>query len=144
MTEERTFTLIGEDETLEEDKVEDVVKDNEFNLETIEEETSGTDELKERRLLSEDNVTGLFTEEAYRTISKIYDKTRGKEVEEDVSLVESLVGAGFSAGIKIPKGLVTFGTLLADIFRDQNIPVDETLTAKFNEAFDKTIVGKIE
>ena len=144
MTEERTFTLIGEDETLEEDKVEDVVKDNEFNLETIEEETSGTDELKERRLLSEDNVTGLFTEEAYRTISKIYDKTRGKEVEEDVSLVESLVGAGVSASIKIPKGLITFGTLLADIFRDENIPVDETLTAQFNEAFDRTIVGKIE
>ena len=40
-----------------------------------------------------------------RGISKIVDKVQGKEVEEDVSLVESLVGAGISAGIKIPKGL---------------------------------------
>jgi hypothetical protein len=49
-----------------------------------------------------------------------------------------------SAGIKIPKGLITFGTLLTDIFREDGIPVDETLTAKFNEAFDQSTLGKIE
>ena len=65
-------------------------------------------------------------------------------VEEDASLIESLTGAGISAGIKIPKGLVTFGTLLADIFRDQDISVDETLTAKLNESFEQITLGKIE
>ena len=147
MIDEREFILIEEDELLEEDKVEDIPKDAEFNLETVEEETEepiGLDALKEKGIISKDSVTGTFIEEQVRGISKIVDKVQGKEVEEDVSLVESLVGAGISAGIKIPKGLITFGTLLTDIFRDENLPVDETLTAKFNEAFDQTTLGKIE
>ena len=147
MIDEREFILIEEDESLEEDKVEDIPKDAEFNLETVEEETEepkGLDVLKEKGLISKDSVTGTLIEEQIRGISKIVDKVQGKEVEEDVSLVESLTGAGISAGIKIPKGLVTFGTLLTDIFRDQDIPVDETLTAKFNEAFEQTTLGKIE
>jgi len=123
--------------TLEEESIEEVVKDKDLQLQETTEE-------KPRTLISKDSKTGTLTEETIRTISKIYDKTQGKEVEEDVSLVESLVGAGISAGIKIPKGLVTFGTLLTDVFRDQNIPVDETLTSQFNESFDRTIVGKIE
>jgi len=95
-------------------------------------------------VISKDTKTGTITEEYIRGISKIADKVQGKEVEEDVSLFESLVGATMSAGIKIPKGLVTFGTLLYDIFREDGIPVDETLTAKFNEAFDQSTLGKIE
>jgi len=147
MIDEREFILIEEDELLEEEKIEDVPKDNEFIVETTEEEREepkGLDVLKEKGIISKDSVTGTITEETVRSISKIIDKVQGKEVEEDASLVESLVGAGVSAGIKIPKGLVTFGTLLTDIFRDQNLPVDETLTAKFNEAFDQTTLGKIE
>ena len=100
--------------------------------------------LKEKGIISKDSVTGTITEEQIRGISKIVDKVQGKEVEEDVSLVESLTGAGISAGIKIPKGLVTFGTLLYDIFQEEGIPVDETLTGKLNEAFDRTTLGKIE
>ena len=95
-------------------------------------------------VISKDTKTGTIVEEQIRGISKIVDKIQGKEVEEDVSLFESLVGAGISAGIKIPKGLVTFGTLLTDIFREDGIPVDETLTAKFNESFDQSTLGKIE
>ena len=95
-------------------------------------------------VISKDTKTGTITEEYIRGISKIADKVQGKEVEEDVSLFESLVGATMSAGIKIPKGLVTFGTLLYDIFQEEGIPVDETLTAKFNEAFDQSTLGKIE
>ena len=150
MIDEREFILIEEDELLEEDKVEDIPKDAEFNLETVEEETEqtekpkGIDVLKEKGFISKDSVTGTITEETIRTVSKIVDKVQGKEVEEDVSLVESLVGAGISAGIKIPKGLVTFGTLLYDIFQEEGIPVDETLTAKLNEAFEQTTLGKIE
>ena len=124
MTEERIFSLIEDDEILEEDKIEDVPKDNEFNLETIEEEREepkGLDVLKEKGIVSKDSVTGTLIEEQVRGISKIIDKVQGKEVEEDVSLVESLTGAGISAGIKIPKGLVTFGTLLYDIFQEEGL-----------------------
>tara|TARA_Y100001938_G_scaffold90774_1_gene124414 strand:- start:639 stop:4832 length:4194 start_codon:yes stop_codon:yes gene_type:complete len=95
-------------------------------------------------VISEDTKTGTIVEEQIRGISKIVDKFQGKEIEGDVSLIESLVGATMSAGIKIPKGLITFGTLLTDIFREDGIPVDETLTAKFNEAFDQSTLGKIE
>jgi len=95
-------------------------------------------------IISPDSKTGTIMEEQIRGAIKIIDKVQGKEVEGDASLIESLVGAGVSAGIKIPKGLVTFGTLLADIFRDENLPVDESLTSKFNETFDQTTLGKIE
>ena len=128
------YTLIEEDT---EEVIEEVVKDKDLQLQETTEE-------KPRTLISKDSKTGTLTEETIRTISKIYDKTQGKEVEEDVSLVESLVGAGISAGIKIPKGLVTFGTLLYDIFQEEGIPYDETLTGKLTEAFDQTTLGKIE
>ena len=132
--------------TLEEEQVDEVVKDKDLQLqETTEvEEPVGLDALKEKGIISQDSVTGTITEEAIRGISKIVDKVQGKEVEEDVSLVESLTGAGISAGIKIPKGLVTFGTLLYDIFQEEGIPYDETLTGKLTEAFDQTTLGKIE
>ncbi len=95
-------------------------------------------------IFSPENRSKTIGEETVRGISKIIDKVQGKEVEEDVSLVESLTGAGISAGIKIPKGLVTFGTLLYDIFQEEGIPVDETLTGKLNDAFEQTTLGKIE
>ena len=95
-------------------------------------------------LISPDSKTGTIQEEVVRGISKIVDKVQGKEVEEEASLIESLTGAGISASIKIPKGLVTFGTLLYDIFQEEGIPVDETLTGKLNDAFEQTTLGKIE
>ena len=95
-------------------------------------------------VISPDTKTGTVQEEVARGISKIVDKVQGKEVEEDASLIESLTGAGISAGIKIPKGLVTFATLLYDIFQEEGIPVDETLTGKLNDAFEQTTLGKIE
>ena len=95
-------------------------------------------------VVSPDTKTGTLVEEQIRGISKIIDKVQGKEVEEEASLIESLTGAGISAGIKIPKGLVTFGTLLYDIFQEEGIPVDETLTGKLNDAFEQTTLGKIE
>ena len=84
-------------------------------------------------VVSEDSKTGTITEETIRGISKIVDKVQGKEVEGDVSLIESLAGASISAAIKIPKGLVTFGTLLYDVTQDEGIPYDETLTGKLTE-----------
>ena len=95
-------------------------------------------------VISPDSKTGTLVEEQARGISRIIDKVQGKEVEEDASLIESLTGAGISAAIKIPKGLVTFGTLLYDAFQEEGIPVDETLTGKLNDAFEQTTLGKIE
>ena len=46
--------------------------------------------------------------------------------ETEVSLIESIGAAGISAGIKIPKGLVTFGTLLYDALQEEGIPVEES------------------
>ena len=137
------YTLIEEDT---EEVVDEVIKDKDLQLqETTEvEEPVGLDVLKEKGILSQDNVTGSIIEEQVRGISKIIDKVQGKEVEEDVSLVESLTGAGISAGIKIPKGLVTFGTLLFDIFQEEGIPYDETLTGRLTESFEQTTLGKIE
>ena len=148
MIDEREFILIDDDELLEDEKVEDVLKDNEFIVQGVEEEEreepKGLDALKEKGIISEDSVTGTLIEEQVRGISKIVDKVQGKEVEQDASLVESLTGAGISAAIKVPKGLITFGTLLYDIFQEEGIPVDETLTGQLNEAFDRTTLGKIE
>jgi hypothetical protein len=95
-------------------------------------------------VISPDSKTGTLVEEQAKGISRIIDKVQGKEVEEDASLIESLTGAGISAAIKIPKGLVTFGTLLYDAFQEEGIPVDETLTGKLNDAFEQTTLGKIE
>ena len=96
------------------------------------------------KFFSDENRSKTFSEETVRSAFKIVDKIRGKEVEEDASLAESLIGAGISAGIKIPKGLITFGTLLYDITQDEGIPYNETLTGKLTEAFDRTTLGKIE
>ena len=137
------YTLI---EDTEEEKIDEVVKDKDLQLqETTEvEEPIGLDILKEKGILSQDNVTGSLIEEQVRGISKIIDKVQGKEVEQDASLIESLTGAGVSAAIKIPKGLVTFGTLLFDIFQEEGIPYDETLTGRLTESFEQTTLGKIE
>ncbi len=64
--------------------------------------------------------------------------------ELETSLIESIGAAGVSAGIKIPKGLVTFGTLLYDALQEEGIPVEESATGQFNEWFDRTTLGKIE
>ena len=64
--------------------------------------------------------------------------------ELETSLIESIGAAGVSAGIKIPKGLVTFGTLLYDALQEEGIPVEESTTGQFNEWFDRTTLGKIE
>jgi len=87
---------------------------------------------------------GTILSEVGSGLSKIVDKVKGKEVEEEATLVESLTGATVSSAIKIPKGIITFATLLNDTFKDANIPVEETATAQFNEWFDRTWLGKIE
>ena len=85
MIDEREFILIEEDELLEEDKVEDIPKDAEFNLETVEEETEQTEEpkgldvLKEKGLISKDSVTGTLVEEKIDA----YEKHKGSPATAD-------------------------------------------------------------
>ena len=75
------YTLIDdtEEELLEEEIVEEVPKDKDVQLEEVsEEEPIGLNTLKEKGILSQDNVTGSLTEETVRGISKIVDKVQGR------------------------------------------------------------------
>ena len=84
-------------------------------------------------------------------------KDKGKGITEQVgipsdkysetSLNESLAGASLSGLIKIPKGVINFGTLVYDLAKKavgKDVPIDKSLTEKFNKSFENTILGKIE
>jgi hypothetical protein len=68
----------------------------------------------------------------------------GDKDDYEVGLGQSLIGAGVSAGIKFPKGIINFGTLVYDAATGDGLDVDQSLTERFNRAFDKTIFGIIE
>ena len=68
----------------------------------------------------------------------------GDKDDYEVGLGQSLTGAVVSAGIKFPKGIINFGTLVYDAAKGDGIDVDESLTERFNRGFDKTIFGLIE
>ena len=68
----------------------------------------------------------------------------GDKEDYEVGLGQSLTGAAVSAGIKFPKGIVNFGTLVYDAATGDGLDVDKSLTERFNRAFDKTIFGQIE
>ena len=84
-------------------------------------------------------------------------KDKGKGITEQVgipsdkysetSLNESLAGASLSGLIKIPKGVINFGTLVYDLAKKavgKDVPIDKSLTERFNKSFENTILGKIE
>lgn len=74
------------------------------------------------------------------------DRRLGLPPEEnnEVSLSDS-IGAALNSGlIKIPKGVVNFGTLLYDALQEEGIPVEQGATYKFNKAFENTYIGMIE
>jgi len=66
------------------------------------------------------------------------------EEDNEVSLGESFGNAVNSGLIKIPKGVVNFGTLVYDAMQEEGIPVEEGATYKFNKAFEDTYLGIIE
>ena len=68
----------------------------------------------------------------------------GDKDDYEVGLGQSLTGAVVSAGIKFPKGIVNFFTLVYDAATADGLDVDQGLTARFNREFDKTIFGLIE
>ena len=84
-------------------------------------------------------------------------KDKGKGITEQVgipsdkysetTLTESLAGASVSGLIKIPKGVINFGTIIYDLAQKaagKDVPIDKGLTERFNKAFENTIIGKIE
>ena len=66
------------------------------------------------------------------------------EENNEVSLGESFGNAVNSGLIKIPKGVINFGTLVYDAMQEEGIPVEEGATYKFNKAFEDTYLGIIE
>tara|TARA_R100001509_G_scaffold145788_2_gene102515 strand:+ start:368 stop:4702 length:4335 start_codon:yes stop_codon:yes gene_type:complete len=89
-------------------------------------------------------------------VSSDLDKVKPPKVEEvkkigmgskddyEVGLSESITGALASTLIKIPKGVINFGTLVTDALTQDGVPVDKSLTERFNTEFEKTILGQIE
>jgi len=68
----------------------------------------------------------------------------GNKDDYEVGLGQSLTGAVVSAGIKFPKGIINFGTLVYDAATGDGLDVDQSLTERFNRTFDKSIFGLIE
>jgi len=68
----------------------------------------------------------------------------GDKDDYEVGLGQSLTGAAVSAAIKFPKGIINFGTLVYDAATGDGLDVDQSVTERFNRAFDKTIFGIIE
>jgi len=66
------------------------------------------------------------------------------EENNEVSLGESFQNAIGSGLIKIPKGVINFGTLIYDAMQEEGIPVEEGATYKFNKAFEESYLGIIE
>ncbi len=92
-------------------------------------------------------------EEAQKESKEIEEPIKFKEVKKvglgdkddyEVGLGESLTGAVVSGGIKIPKGIINFGTLIYDAATGDGLDVDQSLTERFNREFEKTIFGVIE
>ena len=92
-------------------------------------------------------------EEVKKEVEDIDEPVKFKEVEKiglgdkddyEVGLGESITGAVVSGGIKIPKGIINFGTLIYDAATGDGLDVDQSLTERFNREFEKTIFGLIE
>ena len=132
------------EETIEENNtlVPEEAKPVEIKPEKIEQDKGSISSYLES-LSGQDN-TSLGT--TFNIANKAVKIAAGEKTAEELetSLMESIGAAGISAGIKIPKGLVTFGTLLYDALQEEGIPVEESATGKFNEWFDRTTLGKME
>ena len=82
--------------------------------------------------------------EEVKDIKKVDSVGLGDKDDYEVGLGQSLTGAVVSSVIKFPKGIINFGTLVYDAATGDGLDVDQSLTERFNRAFDKTIFGIIE
>ena len=92
-------------------------------------------------------------EEAKEEVKDIEEPVKFKEIKKvglgdkddyEVGLGESITGGVVSGAIKVPKGIINFGTLIYDAATGDGLDVDLSLTERFNREFEKTIFGLIE
>jgi len=140
----KVFQGFDDEETIEENQ--DLIPEEAKPVEIIPEKITQDKGIISSTLesLSEQDTTTLGT--TFSIANKAAQIAAGEKTakELETSLIESIGAAGVSAGIKIPKGLVTFGTLIYDALQEEGIPVEESATGQFNEWFDRTTLGKIE
>ena len=66
------------------------------------------------------------------------------ESENEISTSDSIGSAINSGLIQIPVGLVNFGTLMYDAMQEEGIPIEQSATFKFNNAFEQSYIGMIQ
>ena len=83
-------------------------------------------------------------EEAKEEVKDIEEPVKFKEVKQvglgdkddyEVGLGESITGGVVSGAIKVPKGIINFGTLIYDAATGDGLDVDLSLTERFNREF---------
>ena len=98
-------------------------------------------EAKAAKIEAEEETKSLEPEKLYKEVESV---GLGDKDDYEVGLGESLTGAVISAGIKFPKGIINFGTLVYDAAKGEGLDVEKGLTERFNKEFEKTIFGIIE
>ena len=89
------------------------------------------------------------------TVKEVFRKEpKAKEVPRDLGLppeseneisTSDSIGAAINSGlIQIPVGLVNFGTLMYDAMQEEGIPIEQSATFKFNNAFEQSYIGMIQ
>ena len=103
---------------------------------------------KDINFIGDAKASTIDTEETetkeVKDIKKVDSVGLGDKDDYEVGLGQSLTGAVVSAGIKFPKGIINFGTLVYDAATGDGLDVDQSVTERFNKVFDKTIFGIIE
>ena len=102
---------------------------------------------KDFNFIGDAKASTIDTEETetdeVKDIKKVDSVGLGNKDDYEVGLGQSLTGAAVSAGIKFPKGIINFATLVYDAATADGLDVDQGVTERFNRAFDKTIFGII-
>ena len=89
------------------------------------------------------------------TVKEVFRKEpKAKEVKRDLGLpaeseneisTSDSIGSAINSGlIQIPVGLVNFGTLMYDAMQEEGIPIEQSATFKFNNAFEQSYIGMIQ
>ena len=89
----------------------------------------------------------VVVEEDERTFNvKEQERSIGIPSDEfnEVTTSQSIGSAIQSGLIKIPKGVINFGTLVYDALQEEGIEVDRSATQKFNDRFENTFLGIME
>ena len=135
---EQEFIELGhDDETAKELAANAIANDKRFRI--IPKDINFIGDAKASTIDTEETET-----EEVKDIKKVDSVGLGEKEDYEVGLGQSLTGGVVSAAIKLPKGIINFGTLVYDAATGDGLDVDQSLTERFNRSFDKTIFGIIE